>query len=46
VLLGAQADGAPKDLCAEESIWPRVLTPIDNTLALDADVVALPVDKV
>jgi hypothetical protein len=46
VLLGAWADGAPEDLCANEAIWPRVLTPIDGALASDAVVVAPPVSRV
>jgi hypothetical protein len=46
VLLEAQANGAPEDLCADEAIWPQVLTPIDGALASDADVVAPPIDKV
>jgi hypothetical protein len=46
VLLATQADGAPEDLCANEAIWPRVLTPIDGALASDTDVVAPPVGKV
>jgi hypothetical protein len=46
VLLGARADGAPEDLCANEAIWPQVLTPIDDALALDADVIALPIGRV
>jgi hypothetical protein len=46
VLLGAWVDGAPEDLCIDEAIWPRVLTPIDGALASDADVVAPPVGKV
>jgi hypothetical protein len=31
-----------EDLCADEAIWPRVLTPIDGALAFDANAVALP----
>jgi hypothetical protein len=46
VLLGARADGTPEVLCADEAIWPRVLTPDEGALALDADVAAPPVDKV
>jgi hypothetical protein len=46
VLLGARADGAPEVLCTDEVIWPRVITPIDDTLASDADVAAPPVGKV
>jgi hypothetical protein len=46
VLLGAQADGAPKDLCTDEAIWPRVLTPVDGALTSDADVIAPPADRV
>jgi hypothetical protein len=45
VLLGARANGAPKDLYADEAIWPRVLTPVDGALASDADVVAPPVGR-
>jgi hypothetical protein len=41
VLLGARADGASKDLCAAEAIWPRVLTPVNGTLVSDADATAL-----
>jgi hypothetical protein len=40
VLLRARADGASKDLCAAEAIWPRVLTPVDGALASDADAAA------
>jgi hypothetical protein len=46
VLLGARADGVPKDLCADETIWPRVLMPVDGALASDADVVAPPAGRV
>jgi hypothetical protein len=46
VLLGAQADGVLKGLCADEAIWPRVLTPIDGALASVADAVALPTGRV
>jgi hypothetical protein len=44
VLLRAQADGATEDLCGDEAIWPRVLTPIDSALASDADAVTPPTD--
>jgi hypothetical protein len=46
VLLGAWTDGVPEVLCADEAIWPRVLTPDDGALASDADVAVPPVDKV
>jgi hypothetical protein len=46
VLLGAQADGVPEDLYADEAIWPRVLTPVDGALASDTDVVVPLVGKV
>jgi hypothetical protein len=46
VLPGARADGASEDLCADEAIWPRVLTPVDSALASDADIVAPPVGRV
>jgi hypothetical protein len=46
VLLGARADGAPEVLCADEVIWPRVLTLDDGALASDADVATPPVGKV
>jgi hypothetical protein len=46
VLLGARADRAPEDLCADEAIWPQVLTPVNGALALDTDVVAPPVGRV
>jgi hypothetical protein len=35
-----------EDLCADEAIWPRVLTPIDGALAFNANAVALPADRV
>jgi hypothetical protein len=46
VLLGARADGAPEDLCVDEAIWPRVLTPVDGALASDVDAVAPPTARV
>jgi hypothetical protein len=46
VLLGARADGASEDLCADEAIWPRVLTPVDGALASDADAIAPPAGRV
>jgi hypothetical protein len=46
VLLGAWADGASEDLCADEAIWPRVLTPINDALASDADAVAPPAGRI
>jgi hypothetical protein len=46
VLLRAWVDGAPKDLCADEAIWPRVLTPVDGALASDTDVIAPPIGRV
>jgi hypothetical protein len=46
VLLGAWADGASEDLCADEAIWPRVLTPVDSALASDTDAVAPPANRV
>jgi hypothetical protein len=46
VLLGARTDGAPEVLCADEAIWPRVLTLADGALAPDTEVVALLVGKV
>jgi hypothetical protein len=46
VLLGAWADEAPKVLCTDEAIWPRVLTPDDGALASDINVAILPDNKV
>jgi hypothetical protein len=46
VLLRARADGAPEDLCADEAIWPRVLTPVNGALASDTDIIAPPAGRV
>jgi hypothetical protein len=46
VLLEARANGAPKDLCADKAIWPRVLTPVDGALALDADAIVPSIGRV
>jgi hypothetical protein len=46
VLLGARANGASEDLCADEAIRPRVLTLIDGALTSDVDVVAPPAGRV
>jgi hypothetical protein len=45
-LLGAWADKALGVLCADEAIWPRVLTPDDDALVLGVDIVSPPVNEV
>jgi hypothetical protein len=46
VLLIAWADEASGILCADEAIWPRVLTPDDGTLASDIDIAVPPDNEV
>jgi hypothetical protein len=45
-LLGAWADEASGILCADEAIWPRVLTPDDGALVSGDDVIGPPANEV
>jgi hypothetical protein len=40
------ADKAPKVLCAEEAIWPRVLMPDDDAPVSGVDVIGPPDNEV
>jgi hypothetical protein len=46
VLLGAWADKAPRVLCADEAIWPRVLTPDGGALVSGINIVGPPINEV